>query len=111
MRAPRMDATSDHVMLNCNRLTLTILLATSAVEAAPEGTSPRSQVQPLLRRLQGNDPSERRVAAVLLKNLPGEEYDAVKKASERGDLSPAARAAVQAALPDVKARARRLERD
>src|SRR5947207_502084 len=76
--------------------------AQHAAAAKPE-QDPPAQVEPLLNRLASTDPSDRRVAAVLLKNLPGEDFEAAQKASMRDDLGPDARTAVQAALPPLKA--------
>ena len=95
------------------------LLLPAPLRAQP-ASAPRTfmaagaEAEALIRRLGGTDPADCRIAAVRLKNLAGEEYEAVRKASERADLSPEAKAAIQDALPPLKARARsaaRLARD
>ena len=81
------------------------------VESAPEAAAPQADpvaadVARLLADLESEDPPVRELAAVRLKNQSGHALDAVEKALRQPDVDPAARPALEAALPYLRARAR-----
>src|SRR5437867_6759549 len=67
---------------------------------------PAQEVEDLLNRLQDIDPDVRRIAAIQVRNLPGTAYEAIEKASRDGSVDAGARAALQGAVPFLRARAR-----
>jgi len=88
---------------------LAALVAAAVTRAADDTTKPAdaaAEVDALLARFQSGGASEKRIVAVRLKNLPPENAAAVEKAAAREDLAADCLAAVRAALPMVKGRAR-----
>ena len=82
---------------------------TPAYASAQEADPVAADVANLLADLQQQDPAVRELAAVRLKNHSGRALKAVQKALAAPDLDPAARPALEAALPNLRVRARALE--